>query len=48
MYAPPDACQGASKINSVVNQYFGAMVACIEAHGGDVIKVRERGLRGER
>ena len=31
-------CQGASKINSVVNQYFGAMVACIEAHGGDVIK----------
>ena len=25
-------------INSVVNQYFGAVVSCIEAHGGDVIK----------
>ena len=31
--------QGASKINSVVNQYFDAMVTCIEAHDGDIIKV---------
>ena len=31
-------------INSVVNRYFGGLVSCIEAHGGDVIKVGEGGM----
>ena len=34
---PPPPVQGAAKINAVVNHFFGAVVACIEAYGGDII-----------